>query len=327
MKPFVFLCILLSSTISYGANSLYTVKVDTQNKSQSVVLHEALQKIIDKITPGADDHENPVILAAHPSEYILSKKYAPNGKLVIQFKPEAVIQLIEKAGQQPWLGSRPKLVTWVCKRKTRELDCLTPKNHPSLFRSVAFASESKGLNIRFMGNKFASDTHEYDGDLSVPFVKKLWLRAKLNDSTVALLILLDDRTTDHRVEYWRMYYNGHEIQDHKHAPYNDEKIGYNTMTGVSEVFFEPEKIEKSTHPVDINFTNIKTLKAFYKLEHYLKGIPGVRKITQNSVTADGVLYTLDLEIPTQLLEKRLSNTFILEPPTPGEDILNYRLKT
>ncbi|WP_165475032.1 DUF2066 domain-containing protein [Legionella yabuuchiae] len=320
---------LTFSTFSLAASSwVYEIQLKLPITNKKQAFHNALQQVVDRLTPGPNDHENPIINSANPMEYIEAIDKTA-GTLNLRFKPRAIDSLMIKAGQQPWIVNHPKIKTWVCRFFKRELTCLYPKNEPDIFAVLLKAAQEKGLNLEFQTEP--SEREFKITELNLMDIEAFIAKTNMQKSDAVLLLKLYPSTSGQDdMEDWRLYYHGTT------SPYLSQllqrpprELGKPSFAGVSQFLFEQgEEVEKPTHAVDIRIGNIQTAKAYHYVASYLKQIPGVKHTRLNSVTEDAVLYTLDIIIPTELLEMRLAQKFTSLPSPDGDEgIINFRLKT
>lgn len=330
MKVLLLLMMTWMSAISVpNAASLYDIDMPVTASDQPEIYRQALQHVIDKLTPGPSDHENPIINAANPGDFIASAKKITPERLQIRFKPDAIHKLMITAGQPPWHINHPVTLTWVCHFTYPVLRCLKPDEHPELFNALKAEGQKKGLTLEFPPNLAVTSYHVDSPHYKIhTFAKYLWkVATPLKPQAVLLIRLSGNPEHNDNFEQWQLYYQG-KFKRGTLFEHPTSAVGAASMPEISQFMFEQgEKIKKTAHAVMVSVDNIQNADDYYQVERYLKNIPGVMKATLNSVTEDAVLYTLDVTIPTRLLHMRLAKTYISQPKSPDEDILNYRLTT
>ncbi|KTD19735.1 DUF2066 domain-containing protein [Legionella londiniensis] len=330
---FLFILFLFGTCCAQNSNPLYEAVIDFPAKnSLQANLKLGLQLVINRLTPGENDLENPVIQSTNANTLPHTLHYQTmqhRPKLYIQFEPKAINQLMERAGQQPWIKTRPVLQTWVVMRHRLECHFAKAEQYPELFKSLQTAAEKKGLKLEYPTVALMSKTKpEVSISERLPISEKF---AKLPQPHPPVAVLVIEFNTSNSKgelwESWDAFFQG-EWSNNQAIQTTAQSAGDYSIKGVSKFLFKVAEERKMTsHSIYLNIHHIDTAESFENLDEYLQHIPGVLKTSINSVTADTVLYTLDLNIPTELLENRLNNKYERLPDIPGENIINYRFKT
>ncbi|GGI84320.1 DUF2066 domain-containing protein [Legionella impletisoli] len=330
MPLILFWITLTFSTLSVAAPSwIYEIQFTHPINNKAMAFHQALQQVVDRLTPGPNDHENPIINASNPKDYIETIHIKTN-TLTLRFNPKAIHALMNQAGQQPWLENRPKIKTWVCRAIKSELNCLDAKKDLDVFSALTKAAKEKGLELEFQSTHHLDKLRTTNNSTLSDLESFIMLFKNQKPETVLLIKLYRSHLEEETLEDWRIFYQGtyspYMTQPLSRLPKN---VGKKSLAEISHYLFaQGEEVAKPMHAVDIRISNIQTAKAYKKVSHYLKQIPGVKHTRLNSVTEDAVLYTLDITIPTELLEMRLAQKYASLPSLDGEEeIINFRLKT
>lgn len=329
---YLFLFFLSISTLCYGSPTSELFDVYIQSNASSIhnnALKEAFYRVINALTPGENDPENPVIKEIDPTKVAHTVKRINKGKqsgFLVSFNKTELFKIMYDAGQQPWINNRPKLLTFVRLNTSGWEEPVVKQDHPELFKTLEKAAAEKGLELVYckVCDRLTGLT---ENDLSGPPVRVLHKKAAFDHPEATILITLSVMNKSQMVEYTQIHYKdetdylpGSEVQP-------NDNIGRHSMAQASMFLFKQgeEKKIKPT-PVYVNVSNILSPDAYNKTTKYLEHIPGVARASVNSVTEDAVLYTLDITIPQQLLDKRLAQKFTSLPSDPKEGIMTYRFK-
>lgn len=325
-----FYCIALHTL---NANPLYEAVIDyPQKHSQKANLQLALRQVIHRLTPGGNDLENPVIQSTNPQTLPHSTRYQTVNRiprLYIQFAPKSINELMEKAGQQPWITTRPTVQTWVILVKDGKQFFANEKKHPEIFKAIQAAAAKKHLSLSFPGEELKKEMPPGHFKPKYSPVRS-YHYADLQKPNTPEAVLVIEINIDHPGHFWEKW-NGCFKNKTEVGPQYDralEQIGSLPIDGMSKhLFILAEQRPLNLHSVYVNLHNVVTVKTFDAVQEYLEHIPGVIDARINSVTADAVLYKLELNITTKLLERRLNQKYKRLPAQPEENIINYCVKT
>ena len=319
MRLIICCCLmLLTQNMFAEPDWIYEVEVNDISKESFA----ALQQVVDRLTPGHNDHDNPIIKQVNPKQFIQSIKHPKTQQTVLRFEPQSIQELMTKAGLRPWLN-RPSLPTFVLLLDHSVYRCILPRHDPALFEGIERSAKTKGLTLTFICPEDESKRYDlHDQPWEPEFIAK---EAKL-DSPDGVLILKIHRRRKRVMEAGRMLFQGQFSNDSMWFDFLNEKPFLPSLTYISQFLFNTlDHNPPEASPIDIRFHNIHNGKDFEKVKTHLNSIHGIVKISLNSVTADSVLYTLNSTISRELLAMRLDNTYQSMPLKTGENILNYRL--
>jgi len=287
-------------------------------------LKQALQIVTNRLTPREHDLTNPIILEAAIEPLIASQHYSSQKVRSICFKPEAINQLMTNAGQQPWITTRPKVLTWLLRytEKASVKTLVNLKKNNQLRPIFESAAAEKGLQLVY--HDLTPEEQSYFKNRIVTLDALIKLQ-KPGPNEAVLLIKLNDNNPPYLREEAAAYYHGTQGDSYDEQLNYLEHIGKLSMATVARVAFQAgEKKAIPPATIAVRISNINTLHAYNKMNDYLEKIPGVLSTSVNSVTADSVLYTIELEIPQAVLEKRLAQEFDTLTHDIEEGILRYR---
>lgn len=330
MRKYIFILVnFIVFNQSYGScqDRLYAAVIEgAEQPANKAILSKALQIVINRLTPGKNDLTNPVITRTNIAPLIQSKEYYNKGRtkiLRVCFKPEAINQLMERAGQQPWITTRPKLVTWVFFQEKNNESIIDPREHPAILNALSQASKEKELELIYPD----VDYEQAYKKISHAERKLLALVeiSKTMNAEAVLYITLNANDPPYLWEEWQAYYQNKVGPGYVNNRATPNNAGRYAMTGVSKFLFESgEKRSIKGNSIYVKISNIQTAHDYYKMDEFIKEMPGVLDTDVNSVTEDAVLYTLDIEVPQNLLEMRLADKYELLANSGEDGILRYR---
>lgn len=325
---------LFNSLASAASASLYEVCLSAETATPPLI-KEAFYTVINRLTPGVNDKENPVIEDACPSEYVQRITNKRKNQPCITFNSEAINQLMVSAANPPLLKTRPPFATWVVfaytdKKAVYHAHFIDKDHEPALFATLEKSMASKGFQLTYPRLTIPLNDKNIANELpySKSAIEKLMTVVDTTNQGALLIYLQQDiRSAD---TYWEGCSVG--FKGRTHAVFDlrgvhPSVVGQYCLEGVSRFLFNRfEKPPVQKQSVFVNIGNIRNEKAYKAVNDYLEHIPGVKHISVNSVTADAILYTLDLTIPVNLLDKRLARHYKALPYNPVTGIFNYRLQ-
>lgn len=325
------LFLLMVTNVTFANSDLYHVELHASASKQND-LSQALKMVLTRLSAGPYDDENPIFAQANPEHYIASihtTNQSTHPLRHIRFKPSAINQLMHEGGVQPWIKTRPTIVTWVVEitRRTIQYKLVTQDAMPDVYQSLKQAATNKGLTL------FFPDTNKIDGrPLEASYVPdyRVYTAAKLSESLhpeAVLLVIVNSNADDGDVGLEWQLTDLKNVGGDARIVVHPTKVGTIVMDGVSDFLFrQGERQSKPKTHVWVNIDGIKTVAAYDAVKEYIHHIPGVQHISLHSVTEDAVLYKLEMDIPLSLLEKRLSKKYSVRPAQREENIINYRFK-
>lgn len=304
-------------SIAGESRTLFSVDVDRQTPSPSVQ-REGLEALLNKLSPGEYDAANPEFIKAQPKDYIKSLEKTGANQYRLSFYPERIKRLFEKAEQGIWLSPRPQTTVLLVVPRGKLNDShelAVPTRDWQLIKALTLAGKKKGLNLYFP---------EYDQKTMIKINASI--NATLFNSTdftvyinrvpnqaylyIYLQSFPDQYFFDLRISYQDECFlltDGPRIE----TPRNDTILATKVIEKYSKLLFKHYKeYPNPSHSVWVNIDNIHSVATFDKIEQTLQSIPGVSRISLNSVTEDSVLYTLHINIPDAFLDRRLRHLYM-----------------
>ena len=337
MKTLFLIMLIIAHPTSYaaGVDALYQTHVPASS-SPANDYQKALQIVLTRLNAGRFDTDNPIFEEANAQQLLRSTRtetIEKHQRRHVDFEPSAVHDLMTQAGHQPWIKSRPKLLTWILQISGRgkiEKTLLTPDTAPEIYRSLEDAAAEKGLELTYPdlnkvdGHYFIGHQHELG--MAVNLLTQL--SQPLNPEAILYVTINRNTPDDTMVLTWEASYHNHPDGSREFITSHPNALGHPVMDGVSAYLFrQGERKAKTSTGIWVKIDGIRTPDAYDQVKDYLEQIPGVTHMSLNSVTEDAVLYKLDLDVPPSLLARRLSKKYIALPAQPEENIINYRFKT
>lgn len=328
--------LIASISIAFAEDTLYQVVLNAPVRiTDTPELKRALQIVANRLKPGANDFENPVIQAADPIKFLepsTQKRINQSAQTTLSFNPQAMNQLMNAAGQQPWIKTRPKILTWIIQFRNARPVLIQREDAPQIYDAVESAAQSKALDLyypneqTYQAAKVLAPKPQELNNYSLESLTKVAESTGMNPEAVLYISFNDIDNKAETTENWHFLYRGHIGSNYTHVLTKSAQAGAITMAGVSDFLFaQGEKKDIPSTEVFVNISNVLSARAYEQLSDYLAQIPGVVKASVNSVTTDAVLYTLEIKIPEKLLDLRLSKKYMALPNQPEEGIMNYRL--
>tara|TARA_Y100000588_G_scaffold362546_1_gene424357 strand:+ start:1782 stop:2762 length:981 start_codon:yes stop_codon:yes gene_type:complete len=315
--------LLISRVVLAEPNWIYKVDVhDIEREAK-----HALVQVVDRLTPGHNDHDNPMINTTRPDDYIGHVTTKKTGLFTIEFDSFKIQQLMKSAGLKPW-PDKPKLSTFVLSLNYPYYKCLLPHDDKALFAAIEQSARSKGLTLNYTCPKNTKAIYRLDDvnqHWTPDFITKI---AHISQDEGILLLKIHRDKGNHQtpLEGADLSYKGHVSGRTQWFNFSKKQPFLQPLFGMSEFLFNITNPNIDTiSQVDVRVHNIQNSRDFSDVEAYLTSIPGILNISLNSVTADAVLYTLDSIISRELLNMRLANKYQAMPMKAGEKIFNYRL--
>lgn len=333
----ILLGLIASISTALAEDLLYQVVLDSPARiSDTSQLKAALQTVANRLKPGENDFENPVIQAADPAgllEPATRKSLTQAPQTTLRFDPQAINQLMENAGQQPWIKTRPKILTWIIDIRDARQELVRREDAPQIYDAVESAARAKALTLYYPNEQTYQAAQTWGSRRRMPNRYTLENLTEISESMgmkpEAVLYISFHGSMDrpNTTENWHFLYRGNIGSNYSHVFTKSAQAGALTMAGVSDFLFsQGEKKPLPSTMVYVNISNVLSAPAYEQLTESLAQIPGVVKASVNSVTTDAVLYTLEITIPQALLDLRLSKKYTALPNQPEEGIMNYRLK-
>lgn len=338
----LFSVMFLASLTAYAVpmNSLFqaSVPVATQSvpdKNKSLAL--ALENVLIKVSGNAHVLNDNISLKpklAQAGNYVRQTRYDANPedkhypyKLIVQFDPEAINNLLKDANVPVWGHNRPLILTWITLNTPQHpTDIIDSSN--SLEDAFKVAARSRGLPVIFpimdameLASISASDIETQE----LPAIQKASLRYASDAILTGSIKQVDKDYTSH----WQLIMGNEDWSWDVNAKTMPEVLS--TIVDNIANTLAPRYATSVTgviqSQVTLHVMGVKEQTDLLKLMKYLQQLSPVAEVQLENVNGDEIVLAVSLTGSQQALVKAISadKTLIAEPGTSAQDdVLQYK---
>lgn len=263
-----------------------------------------------------------------------TKNTAQSLKLVVQFDPKAVQQLLQQAGQVVWPDDRPSILIWLVIKTPAGLNVVASDSTNPAYDLVKKSAEHRGLPILFPLFDL-TDLQKVSPNalwqLDLPQIRQASLRYDAEKIAVGRLTEISH---DRWQAQWSLIEQDHHTSWQEKSNKESDVIAAGMTDIANHLGAEYEVLGKLVHnnTVTLKVDNINTVTQYSHVLQYLQKLPTVTRVQIVSIQDTAVTFNLSLNTDRKAFERELANSTLLLPTKDSETTekkddsdLQYRL--
>lgn len=317
------LVLMLANTAAVQASKDFyhiEVTVDSANKLDPSYLSKGLLAALTKLTTSDDLIQHSVIEQAlkQPTAYI--KRYSYEKKdgqwsLHLVLEPIKINTLLQQAKLEKWSDTPLSILAWVS-MQTEETIKLFDTDTPSLSKPLSTTANELGFNVIFPTMDLEETmTLSPQTIQSTPLIKKASQRY-VSDNVITIEIKQQEQAYQSN---WSLLSQDEQLK---------WQVNADSLNSLYQQGFEQLKqhltISVAPSSLHLEITNVNSEQDYQELVKTLKHIEGVKQVELDSVTAESVLYTLEISTKPTTIKRILSQSKALQFEKNVEDTYFYR---
>jgi hypothetical protein len=316
---------------------LYTVEVPidrSASNAQNAAYRAALTEVLIRVTgtTAVVESEQMATLFPNPAQFVSRYRPGPDGTLIVSLERDAIERVLRQAGAPVWGTDRPLTLVWLAvdwglgEREIVGAD--DPERRPGDARSIdrnqllreriQDVAGRRGLPVAFPLLDIEDMTNVSFSDVWGGFDDPVLFASARYAATSVLVGRI--RPDDLEPPHWTWYFGGQRLD---WVGVAEDVVGTLADSLAAEFVIDPNQ---SIDSIRLTISGINSVVAYGRLQQFMENLRVIDKLMVNTVTADKIIYEVEVQGGVDRLSNALASSGLLEPVQSGAiDASLYRL--